>query len=94
MPVTKSASKKLRQDKKRALANRNKKEELKKKIKVAQKSPTDKNVKAAISALDRAVKVHILHKNKAARLKSRLSKLKKTTPRPLTKKGNSSRLKS
>lgn len=90
MPVIRSAIKKLRKDRKRTKINLKRKENLKKLIKIAQKSPTDKNVRAAISALDRAAKVHLLHKNKAARLKSKLSKLPASS---LTKSLNSSRLK-
>jgi small subunit ribosomal protein S20 len=44
-------------------------------IKSFRKSPTKKSLDKAFSALDKAAKRSIIHKNKAARLKSRLSKL-------------------
>lgn len=56
---------------------RNKKREsaLKKLIKTARKNPGAKNIAAVFSALDKAAKVKLIHPNKSARLKSRLSKL-------------------
>lgn len=41
------------------------------------KKPTVKTLESLFSALDKAVKGRVIHKNKAARLKSRLSKLMK-----------------
>ena len=52
-------------------------EEKDKVIKEARKSATPKTLTDAFSVLDKAVKSHLIHKNKAARLKSRLSKLLK-----------------
>ncbi len=75
MPVIKSAKKKLRQDKKRTVRNAKKEDALKDAIKAAKKSPTLATVKKATSLTDKAAKKHILHKNKAARIKSALSKL-------------------
>lgn len=75
MPVTKSAIKKLRQDRKRestrALFDRKVKSALKK----AQKEKSVIAINLSYSLIDKAVKNHILHSNKAARLKSSLSKL-------------------
>lgn len=39
------------------------------------KKPTVAGFSKLVSALDKAVKIRVIHKNKAARLKSRLSKL-------------------
>mgnify|MGYP001573026080 CR=1 FL=1 len=75
MPVIKSAKKKLRQDKKRALRNKNLKNLFKKMVKMAQKNPSEENIKKAISVVDKAGKKNIIHKNKASRIKSSLSKL-------------------
>lgn len=75
MPVTKSAKKKLRQDKIRRARNKKIKTNLLLLIKNAKKQPSKKKVLEAIKAIDKAVKKHILHKNKAARIKSSLSKL-------------------
>ena len=77
MPITKSAIKKMRQDKKREAHNKKIKTKVKTLIKKALQSPSFENVKKAISALDKARKVGIYHQNKVSRLKSRLSKLAK-----------------
>ena len=46
-------------------------------VKSMRKSPSAKSLTVAFTALDKAAKKHIIHKNKADRLKSRLSKLLK-----------------
>lgn len=75
MPVIKSAKKKLHQDKKATIRNAKQEAALKDAIKEARKNPTAKTVSAATSLTDKAAKRFIIHKNKAARLKSALSKL-------------------
>jgi len=50
---------------------------MKESVSAARKKPTPTNLKKAFSALDRAAKKKIIHKGKAARLKSRLSLLLK-----------------
>lgn len=77
MPVIKSAIKKLRQDKKREKQNDQVREVLKSSIRSAKKIKTGKAVVKAISTVDKAAKMNIIHINKAARLKSTLSKLAK-----------------
>lgn len=77
MPITKSAKKALRQTRKRAQINRRIKEVVKKAIRVFKKNPTLENLRKAYSTLDKAAKKNVFHKNKAARLKSRLSRLLK-----------------
>ena len=77
MPVIKSAQKKLRQDKKRTKRNDSVRENLKTLLKKAKKSRKNEAVLQAMKALDVAAKKNIIHKNKAARLKSKLSKLLK-----------------
>jgi small subunit ribosomal protein S20 len=77
MPVIKSAKKKLRQDKKREKANFAVKESYRKAVKDAQKSKSLEKVKVAVQLIDKASKKGIIHKNKAARLKSKLSKVAK-----------------
>lgn len=74
MPLIQSAIKKMRKDKARTARNKKREDYLKNLIKKArvQKNPT--NLSAVFSALDKAAKVHLIHPNKAARLKSRLSK--------------------
>ncbi len=75
MPLTKSAIKTLRQEKHRTATNK----PVRSRVKTASDSykakPSTELLAKAFSALDRAAKRHIMHKNKAARLKSRLSKL-------------------
>lgn len=76
MPITHGAKKKLHQDKKRRLENVKIKDKMKKAVRNARINPTAKNIQAAYSELDTAVKNRTIHKNKAARLKSRLTKNK------------------
>lgn len=86
MPVIKSAIKKLRKDRKREKENDARRRSLEWAIRQARKSPS--KINAAYSAIDKAVKRNILHKNKAARIKSSLAKLTKhtTTTRAVSKK--------
>lgn len=90
MPVTKSAEKALRRDRRRKVVNLRIKRKIKAALKSARLQPTRKNLSAAYSALDRAAKKHVIHKNKAARLKSRLmrvvEKLKAKTAKRKTNK--------
>lgn len=71
MPHLKSAIKHLRQAKKREAENKKIKRELKKLLKAA-KGPGD--LSALYKAIDKAVKRKLLHKNRAARMKSSLAK--------------------
>lgn len=75
MPVTKQAIKKVRQDKRKTAINLKLKSTYKKAVSDFKKGQTAANLTKAFRALDRAAKVNVIHKNKAARLKSRLSKL-------------------
>lgn len=76
MPIIKSAIKKVRKDRTRTARNRKRELALKAAVKKARTSKSPKDLQAAFSALDKAAKVNLIHKNKAARLKSRLSKKK------------------
>ena len=78
MPVIKSAKKKLKQDRKREKVNKLLRTALKAAIKDAQKSKTTDKIISAVKLTDKAVKKNLIHKNKAARIKSSLSKLVKT----------------
>lgn len=75
MPVIKSAIKKLRKDRKREKENNKFEKFLKDAIKNTKKTLTDKNISNLFSLADKAAKKHIIHKNKAARIKSRITKL-------------------
>lgn len=72
MPIIKSAQKKLDQDKKRYEVNNLVRKQFKKAVKTARENPTIATISEAYSKLDTAAKKRIIHKNRAARLKSRL----------------------
>lgn len=74
VPIIKSAIKKVRKDKIRTARNKKRELNLKSLIKKVRVTKAPKDLQAAFSALDKAAKVHLIHPNKAARLKSRLSK--------------------
>lgn len=87
MPQTVSAKRALRVDLKRRSINKLIQEKYKKAVKKAQEKPSLETISQAFSFLDRAVKNAVIHKNKAARVKSRLSKsMGKNSPAPTTKK--------
>ncbi len=97
MPVTKQAIKKVRQDRRKTVVNLRVKKAYKTTVHKFRKNPTAASLVGAFKALDRAAKVNMIHKNKASRLKSRLSKmlsgkisapsvLKKTTNKASSKK--------
>jgi small subunit ribosomal protein S20 len=69
MPIIKSAKKRVRTANKAAIRNSKTKRSLKSALKIFTKTPTVKSHSSAQSAVDKAVKKGILHKNKAARLK-------------------------
>ncbi len=82
MPITKSAKKALRQSHRRRAQNLIKKEAYKRLVKEIKKHVTSGKMKEAekllpqlYKALDKAAKTNVIKKNKAARLKSRLTKL-------------------
>lgn len=75
MPVTSSAKKKLRQDKKREKINLVFKKRAKDAISQFLASPNEKKLAKLFSGLDQLSKKKIYHSNKVARLKSRLAKL-------------------
>jgi len=75
MPVIKSAKKKLKVDRKRESANKKAESYIDLVTRKALKKPTLNSIGIAIKAIDKGVKKNIYHKNKAARIKSRLVKL-------------------
>lgn len=76
MPITKSAKKKLRKDKSREVENLKLKKSYKKTVKKTRENPNKKNLTEASKVLDKAAKKGLIHKNKAARIKSRLARKK------------------
>ncbi len=75
MPVTKTAARALRSSKRKANVNTRRWTNVETLIRLAKKEKSTDSVKKASAALDRATKEHYIHQNKAARLKSSLSKL-------------------
>ncbi|HCC84580.1 MAG TPA: 30S ribosomal protein S20 [Candidatus Pacebacteria bacterium] len=84
MPILANAKKALRVSKKKTLTNRRTKSLLKTFIDKVFKLPTAETAAAAFSKIDRAVKKNVIHKNKAARMKSQISKVI-ATPAETTK---------
>lgn len=74
MPITTSALKKLRQDKVRNLANDKVREGLRAAVRAFRLKKSEPLLSKAFSALDKAVKKHVIHQNKAGRLKSKLAR--------------------
>lgn len=89
MPVTKTAKRALRGSNAKAEVNKVIMSTLEIAVRTAKKTKSaDKIVKAA-SLADRAAKKNVIHKNKASRIKSQLSKLmpeKKTAAKAPSKK--------
>jgi ribosomal protein S20 len=75
MPILANAKKALRVSKKKTIANRRTKSLVKTFVDKVLKNPTAESLSAAFSQVDKAVKKNVLHRNKAARIKSRMSKL-------------------
>jgi len=81
MPNTESAKRALRKAERRRVKNRSERSTLRttiKKVRVAATTTDQDTAKSAlqtaIKKLDQAADKHLIHKNKAARLKSRLTK--------------------
>ncbi len=75
MPITKGAIRKLRADKRRGGANLRVRTLLSEAVRRMRKKPTAGNLTKVFKAIDKAAKRGIVHRNKAARIKSRLSRL-------------------
>jgi len=75
MPILKSSKKALRSSKKKGGLNSAVREKYKEALMKARRNPTGANLSLAVKLLDKAAKINVIHKNKAARLKSRLAKL-------------------
>jgi len=79
MPNNAAAEKRMRQEQKRRLHNRSIKSLVKTQITIARQAiatdaEAEEAVRAAVSELDRAAKQGVIHRNNAARRKSRLMK--------------------
>lgn len=76
MPVTKSAKRALRGSARKGVVNKLITAKLEVAIRQAKKTKTVESVRVASSLADRAAKTNLIHKNKAGRIKSQLSKIK------------------
>lgn len=85
MPIIKSAKKRVRTARKATIRNKNTKRNLKTALKAFSAKSSVQSHKSAQSAIDKALKKHVIHKNKAARLKSRASKKAKLAGVKITK---------
>lgn len=83
MPVTKTAKRALRGSKNKTEVNKILIKRLEIALRVAKKTKKDKAITEAGSLADKAAKKKIIHKNKASRIKSQLSKL--VAPKPGSK---------
>lgn len=84
MPITSSATKKLRVDKRKTLINKKVRTQALKAIKQFRIKPEEKKLADVFSSIDKAAKRKIFHTKKADRLKSRLSRL--VAKKPVSKK--------
>lgn len=75
MPILKNAKKALRSSQKKAVVNGRIRSMLKTMTDKMLKTPNNEALNMVFSAIDKAKKRNIIHANKAARLKSRMSKL-------------------
>jgi len=79
MPNTKTAKKALRQNIRRRKRNIINQKKMKTAVKSFKKKPTADQLKTTYRTLDKLAKTGVIKKNKANRLKSRLSKKQKNT---------------
>ena len=91
MPVTKTAKRALRGSKKKAAVNQLIVSGLEEAIRLAKKSHSREKILKAISLADRAAKKMVIHRNKAGRIKSTLSKLLPSPKKKSSKKKSSKR---
>ncbi|MEN8253746.1 MAG: 30S ribosomal protein S20 [Patescibacteria group bacterium] len=75
MPILKNAKKALRVSRRKEIINRRLRSKTKTMTDKMVKEPSASQLSLVFSAIDKAVKRNIFHKNKAARLKSQMSRL-------------------
>lgn len=80
MPVIANAAKALRKDRRRAIVNHRVRQQTYSVIKKFIKTKDASLLPKLYSTVDIAAKKHIIHKNKAARIKSRLNRLVNLAP--------------
>lgn len=74
MPLTSSAKRALRKDKRRTVVNKRVKSIMKSAVKAVQENKNAETLPTAYQAIDRAAKKNLIHKKKASNLKSQLAK--------------------
>ncbi len=85
MPVTKTAKRALRASLRKLEVNKLIRANLEVALRLAKRSKKGMKIQKAISLADKAAKKKVIHKNKAARIKSTLSKLLSTSGRSKSK---------
>jgi len=85
MPVTKTAKRALRSSRKKAEVNKSILKKMEIAIRLAKKTLKETDITKAISLVDKAAKKKVIHKNKASRAKSTLSKLIKSKIKKVAK---------
>jgi len=85
MPVTTTAKRALRSSKNKELVNKLIVRKLESAVRLAKKGKTAEKILTAVSLTDRAAKKRVIHANKAARIKSQLSKLLPKSPKKASK---------
>jgi small subunit ribosomal protein S20 len=78
MPLLKNAKKALRASQRKQVINTRVRSRVKTYYDKVKKTKAEADLPAAFSAIDKAVKKNLIHKNKAARLKSSLARLTQT----------------
>jgi len=74
MPIIKSAKKQVRSSAKKRQLNATQRRTMKEAVKRVRTAPSAEKLSLAFKALDKASKRGVIHRNKAARLKSRLNR--------------------
>ena len=85
MPIIKSAKKRVRITQKATVRNSKTKRTIKSALKAFQAKSTDDNRRQVQSALDKAAKKNVMHKNKVARRQRQLAKIAKASGVKVTK---------
>jgi small subunit ribosomal protein S20 len=75
MPILSNAKKALRSSQNKAQVNQKIRSKVKNTRKKVEAEPTQENLQAAYTAIDKAVKKGVFHSNKGARLKSQVAKI-------------------
>ena len=75
MPILKNAKKALRSSKRKAVVNSRTRSKMRTAVAAVEASANKETVSEAFSRIDRAVKKNLIHKNKAARLKSQVARM-------------------